>query len=237
MSIRASNKRWIAALSAALMVCVCASASAQNYSLGDEADEVATIQTALKQLKLYSAGITGHYGEKTEAAVKKFQKKYAFEDNGIVDEDTRAALYEAAGITYTASGSSSSSSSSAASSSSSSSVSGSAILRYGTRSDEVIKLQQNLTKLGLYTGTISGHYGSITEAAVMNFQRKNGLSADGIAGGVDKSALPVGQLFVAVADGGDCFGDRFHSLKGLAIMFEQASESRSRTSSKPSAPS
>ena len=65
MSIRASNKRWIAALSAALMVCVCASASAQNYSLGDEADEVATIQTALKQLKLYSAGITGHYGEKT----------------------------------------------------------------------------------------------------------------------------------------------------------------------------
>ena len=177
MSIRASNKRWIAALSAALMVCVCASASAQNYSLGDEADEVATIQTALKQLKLYSAGITGHYGEKTEAAVKKFQKKYAFEDNGIVDEDTRAALYEAAGITYTASGSSSS-----ASSSSSSSVSGSAILRYGTRSDEVLKLQQNLTKLGLYTGTISGHYGSITEAAVMNFQRKNGLSADGIAG-------------------------------------------------------
>ena len=188
MSIRASNKRWIAALSAALMVCVCASASAQNYSLGDEADEVATIQTALKQLKLYSAGITGHYGEKTEAAVKKFQKKYAFEDNGIVDEDTRAALYEAAGITYTASGSSSSSSSSA-SSSSSSSVSGSAILRYGTRSDEVLKLQQNLTKLGLYTGTISGHYGSITEAAVMNFQRKNGLSADGVAGAKTLSSI------------------------------------------------
>ena len=187
MSIRASNKRWIAALSAALMVCVCASASAQNYSLGDEADEVATIQTALKQLKLYSAGITGHYGEKTEAAVKKFQKKYAFEDNGIVDEDTRAALYEAAGITYTASGSSSSSSSSA--SSSSSSVSGSAILRYGTRSDEVLKLQQNLTKLGLYTGTISGHYGSITEAAVMNFQRKNGLSADGVAGAKTLSSI------------------------------------------------
>ena len=57
MSIRASNKRWIAALSAALMVCVCASASAQNYSLGDEADEVATIQTALKQLSQYSVAV------------------------------------------------------------------------------------------------------------------------------------------------------------------------------------
>lgn len=181
MSIRASNKRWIAALSAALMVCVCASACAQDYSLGDEADEIATIQTALKQLKLYSAGITGHYGEKTETAVKKFQKKYALEDNGIVNEATRAALYEAAGITYTASSGSSSSSSSSPSSSSST-VSDSSILRYGTRSDEVMKLQQNLTALGLYSGTISGHYGSITEAAVMNFQRKNGLSADGIAG-------------------------------------------------------
>ena len=90
---------------AALMVCVCASACAQDYSLGDEADEIATIQTALKQLKLYSAGITGHYGEKTATAVKKFQKKYALEDNGIVNEATRAALYEAAGITYTASSS------------------------------------------------------------------------------------------------------------------------------------
>ena len=108
MSIRASNKRWIAALSAALMVCVCASACAQDYSLGDEADEIATIQTALKQLKLYSAGITGHYGEKTETAVKKFQKKYALEDNGVVDEATRAALYEAAGMTYIAGSSSSS---------------------------------------------------------------------------------------------------------------------------------
>lgn len=47
------------------MVCVCVTASAQSYRLGDEADEIATIQTALKQLKLYSAGITGHYGEKT----------------------------------------------------------------------------------------------------------------------------------------------------------------------------
>ena len=88
MRFRASNKRWISALAAAVMVCVCVTASAQSYRLGDEADEIATIQTALKQLKLYSAGITGHYGEKTEAAVKKFQKKYAFEDNGIVDEDT-----------------------------------------------------------------------------------------------------------------------------------------------------
>lgn len=160
------------------MVCVCVTASAQSYRLGDEADEIATIQTALKQLKLYSAGITGHYGEKTETAVKKFQKKYALEDNGVVDEATRAALYEAAGITYTAG----SSSSGASSSNSSVSSSGGTTLRYDMRSDAVLKLQQDLSKLGYYSGTISGHFGSKTEAAVMSFQKANGLSADGVAG-------------------------------------------------------
>ena len=179
MRFRASNKRWISALAAAVMVCVCVTASAQSYRLGDEADEIATIQTALKQLKLYSAGITGHYGEKTETAVKKFQKKYALEDNGVVDEATRAALYEAAGITYTAG---SSSSSSASSSNSSVSSSDGTTLRYDMRSDAVLKLQQDLSKLGYYSGTISGHFGSKTEAAVMSFQKANGLSADGIAG-------------------------------------------------------
>ena len=172
MRFRASNKRWISALAAAVMVCVCVTASAQSYRLGDEADEIATIQTALKQLKLYSAGITGHYGEKTETAVKKFQKKYALEDNGVVDEATRAALYEAAGITYIAG---SSSSSGASSSNSSVSSSGGTTLRYDMRSDAVLKL-------GYYSGTISGHFGSKTEAAVMSFQKANGLSADGIAG-------------------------------------------------------
>ena len=179
MRFRASNKRWISALAAAVMVCVCVTASAQSYRLGDEADEIATIQTALKQLKLYSAGITGHYGEKTETAVKKFQKKYALEDNGVVDEATRAALYEAAGITYTAG---SSSSSGASSSNSSVSSSGGTTLRYDMRSDAVLKLQQDLSKLGYYSGTISGHFGSKTEAAVMSFQKANGLSADGVAG-------------------------------------------------------
>ena len=50
------------------------------------------------------------------------------------------------------------------------------------RSDAVLKLQQDLSKLGYYSGTISGHFGSKTEAAVMSFQKANGLSADGIAG-------------------------------------------------------
>ena len=40
----ASNKKWITVTAAVLMVCVCAYACAQSYSLGDEANEIETIQ-------------------------------------------------------------------------------------------------------------------------------------------------------------------------------------------------
>ena len=71
----ASRKKWIMATTAMLMVCVCALASAQSYSLGDEAVEIETIQTALKKLKVYTGDITGHFGEKTMNAVT-----YAYEN-------------------------------------------------------------------------------------------------------------------------------------------------------------
>ncbi len=158
-------KRWAAVLLTVAFACGSAFASAQTYRVGDEDDEIKLIQTALKQLKFYSADITGHFGEQTEAAVKKFQKKYALEDDGIVGHDTLQALYDAAGIT------------------SGSTVSqGSTLLRRDSEGTAVRQLQQDLTTLGYYGGTISGHFGTQTEAAVMSFQRHNGLSADGIAG-------------------------------------------------------
>ena len=178
MKTGASKYKPIAFMLAAAMVCVCTAASAQSYSLGDEAPEVSTIQTALTELKLYSADITGHFGEKTETAVKKFQKKYAFADNGVVDEEVFAALCSAAGITASSSSGSSSSSSSSSSQSSSSTT----LLKEGMESEAVRKLQENLAALGYYSGSVTGHFGSITKDAVISFQRKNGLSADGVAG-------------------------------------------------------
>ena len=144
----ASGKKWIMAAAAAFMVCVCALASAQSYRLGDEADEIATIQTALTQLKLYSGEITGHYGSKTEAAVEAFQKKWDLKVDGVAGEDTIAELYFAADITVDGS--------------STSSASSSDLLRQGSRSEAVRQMQEDLAALGYYSGSISGHYGSLT---------------------------------------------------------------------------
>ena len=62
-------------------------------------------------------------------------------------------------------------------------------LRYGSRGDKVKELQQKLKRWGYYTGSIDGIFGSGTQAAVKNFQKKNGLTADGIVGPKTAAAL------------------------------------------------
>ena len=52
----------------------------------------------------------------------------------------------------------------------------------GSRGDAVRKLQELLNKKGFDCGAVDGIFGSKTHAAVVAFQKANGLSADGIAG-------------------------------------------------------
>jgi len=57
-----------------------------------------------------------------------------------------------------------------------------ALSKYGSRGQEVTTIQTKLKRWGYYNGNIDGIYGSQTLAAVKWFQRKNGLTVDGIAG-------------------------------------------------------
>lgn len=54
--------------------------------------------------------------------------------------------------------------------------------KYGSTGSEVTQIQEKLTSLGFYSGTIDGVYGTQTKNAVINFQKSCGLTADGIAG-------------------------------------------------------
>lgn len=64
-----------------------------------------------------------------------------------------------------------------------------ALSRFGSSGEEVFKIQQRLLSWGYYSGEIDGIYGSATTAAVKKFQRKNGLSVDGVAGSETLKAL------------------------------------------------
>lgn len=61
----------------------------------------------------------------------------------------------------------------------------------GSTGSEVKKIQQKLKSWGYYEGNVDGIYGKQTEAAVKYFQRKNGLTVDGIAGSATLAALGI----------------------------------------------
>ena len=63
--------------------------------------------------------------------------------------------------------------------------------KYGSRGNEVTQIQTKLKRWGYYTGSIDGIYGSKTVEAVKYFQRKNGLTVDGIAGPATLKAMGI----------------------------------------------
>ena len=66
-----------------------------------------------------------------------------------------------------------------------------ATYRRGSTGDGVAQLQEKLQGWGYYSGEVDGVYGSKTEAAVKAFQRKNGLTEDGVAGPATLAAMGI----------------------------------------------
>lgn len=64
-----------------------------------------------------------------------------------------------------------------------------ATYRQGDRGSAVTTIQTKLKNWGYYTGSVDGIFGSQTASAVRYFQRKNGLTADGIVGSATLRAL------------------------------------------------
>ena len=67
----------------------------------------------------------------------------------------------------------------------------SVLSKYGSRGAEVTEIQTRLKRWGYYDGNIDGIYGTLTKNAVIKFQKKNGLTADGIAGPKTLAAMGI----------------------------------------------
>ncbi|MBQ8392048.1 MAG: spore cortex-lytic enzyme [Clostridia bacterium] len=66
-----------------------------------------------------------------------------------------------------------------------------ALSKNGSRGEEVRKIQTKLKNWGYYSGSVDGVYGWQTESAVRSFQKKNGLSVDGVAGTKTLNAMGI----------------------------------------------
>lgn len=66
-----------------------------------------------------------------------------------------------------------------------------AVVKTGSRGQIVKTIQTKLKRWGYYNGSLDGIFGTQTKNAVMYFQRKNGLTVDGIVGSATAKAMGV----------------------------------------------
>ena len=98
-----------------------------------------------------------------------------------------------------------------------------AVLKKGSRGDEVVTLQKKLKQWGYYDGAVDGVFGSGMEKAVQYFQRKNGLAADGIVGAKTAAALGM-TLSGGGSSASDSSSDRNVRLLAACIYGESRGE-------------
>ncbi len=92
----------------------------------------------------------------------------------------------------------------------------------GSRGEEVRQIQQRLKQWGYYNGSIDGIFGVQTKKAVLSFQKKNGLAADGIAGPATLKAMGIYSSQQTGTTGG--YGDSDVNLLANIISAEARGE-------------
>ncbi|SEA14505.1 Peptidoglycan-binding (PGRP) domain of peptidoglycan hydrolases-containing protein [Oribacterium sp. KHPX15] len=142
---------------------------ANIVALGEQSDLVKKYQQILINLGYLEGEADGNFGLGTQNAIKAFQSRNDQVVDGYLGPDTRAALDDPNAIPYA--------------------------MRLGEQSDSVKELQEYLVKYGyLDSDKATGYFGELTKSAVANFQSKNGLTADGLAGAKTITLLHSGNV-------------------------------------------
>ena len=164
-----------------------------SLRMGDSGSAVKDLQTKLKKLGYYDGTVDSTFGSGTYAAVRAFQKKYNLTADGVAGSETLKKLDSA----YKNADSNTSTDDDS--------------LRKGATGTAVKTLQTNLKKLGFYTAYVDGSFGATTESAVKAFQKKYGLTADGVAG---SATLKKIESAVASASSGKITTERLDWFNG-----------------------
>ena len=134
---------------------------------GDRGYAVTLLQQRLKELGYYTIKVDGIFGSGTQRAVRNFQIRNGLTATGVADSVTQQVLYSSAAISAYGGGYTPSTYTT--------------LSRSNKYNANVVPLQSRLNQLGYNAGTVDGYFGSKTYRAVANFQKKNGLSATGVA--------------------------------------------------------
>jgi len=130
---------------------------------GMRSEEVIALQERLMELDYMDEDMpTDYFGPATEHALELFQRKHGLNIDGIYGEGTKKLLFSDEAKKYTVS--------------------------IGISGTDVREIQERLKELD-YLSKVTDYFGEETEAAVKEFQRRNGLTVDGTVGAKTKDVL------------------------------------------------
>lgn len=161
--------------------------------------EVAALQVGLRAHGVYTGTVDGVLGPGTQRAVRKLQRRAGLSPDGVPGPRTRTALGRYGKRAPL----------------------GGRALSLGKRGWDVAALQFALAWHGFPSGRFDGHFGTHTDAALRGFQRRAGITPDGVAGPGTIAALrgptprsPLSMARPLIGPVGDVFGprgSRFHA--------------------------
>lgn len=117
---------------------------------------------------------TQYFGSATSSAIQIFQRQHSLSMDGAAGEATLTLLFSDNAEKY--------------------------VMKEGVSGIDVKNLQEQLKLLGYYQITVDSYYGAYTKKAVREFQSRNGLAVDGLAGELtieklySPSAVPAGWM-------------------------------------------
>lgn len=93
-----------------------------------------------------------------------------------------------------------------------------AVLRQGSTGSEVKEMQRKLKLWGYYNGTVDGVFGAGTKKAVVAFQKKNGLTADGVVGQATYKALGMVNSYQALQGANSSSGSNGYTSSEVYLL-------------------
>lgn len=141
--------------------------------------QVAGLQIGLYRYGHYTGAIDGIAGPQTKAAIAKLQQSAGLQPDGVAGRKTRAALGKFGRPGF-----------------------GSRVLKRGTFGFDVSVLQFLLSRRGFPPQALNSKFGPVTEQQVRKFQKKAGLTVDGVVGRQTRAALLLGPEKIGSTDVG-----------------------------------
>ncbi len=159
-----------------------------GITYGNTTANVAAVQARLKTFGYYKSTVDGAWGNKTLAAVLRYQSDNGLTTDGRVGGGTSRRL----GVTL-------------------SSAARSGGITQGKTTANVKAVQTALKNLGYYTSSVDGQWGKRTMCAVMSYQSDSGLTVDGVVG-----SATAKKLGITLGSGGSSSGGSSGSIGNVS---------------------